>query len=71
MTDRLDDWRPIETANFDAIDDVLISDGEYVTLGWYCDTEGVWMDSVMPEGSTPAPPTHWQPKPAPPRKPAP
>lgn len=60
-------WRLIETAATDTIDDVLVSDGDYVTLAWFNDTLGVWMDDTNDCYPQLDPqPTHWQPKPAPP-----
>lgn len=63
-------WRPIaDYPAGEAVEDVLVSDGERVWLAW-CDDDGRWWDSTMGDrNADELEPTDWQPLPDPSRKP--
>jgi len=61
-------WQPIETADLESLGHVLVTDGDYVTLGWYDDERAMWMDPLDCNWEDPftSQPTHWMPLPEPP-----
>jgi hypothetical protein len=65
-------WQPIETAPKEFGPDILVWDGQFVTLAWWHgdedEEEQYWRDSTAPDHSDGRlNPTHWMPLPEPPK----
>jgi hypothetical protein len=65
-------WQPIATCPKDDIPmnpGVILWDGRYVTVGWWCDLDG-WQEAInvgdQCDNTMKPQPTHWMPFPAPP-----
>lgn len=60
------EWKPIETApDTDCFNEVLVSDGKFVTLGYVDERDGKWRDATNCDDMDCAiiEPTKWMPKP--------
>lgn len=69
----MNEWKPIETAPKDTLDNILVSNGDRVFVAWYDDVDdqdSYWSDATVGDrydGRIIPQPTHWMPLPEPPQ----